>query len=209
MQRGGIRAVAIATPEMTVPCSLRLFSTMPAAPPKKAISTSNIVGLVRASSSVGSARFSGDRRKKRQDAVRLIKTIVRRFLNDSFIRLMLFVPIDRPTPSIGPMTGEMSMAPIMTAVEFTFSPTDAMMMAKVRIHTFAPRNQIPLRIRFSAPAVSRSPPSWETLLKNSFILKSGFISESSFRKNKMFFVYLYFLIEKFYAGRRKYHNKRS
>ena len=40
VQSGGIRAVAIATPESTVPFSFLVFSNIPAVPPKKAISTS-------------------------------------------------------------------------------------------------------------------------------------------------------------------------
>ena len=40
VHRGGIRAVAMATPESTVPFSLREFSSIPATPPKVAISTS-------------------------------------------------------------------------------------------------------------------------------------------------------------------------
>ena len=40
VQRGGMRAVAIATPESTVPFSFLLISSMPARPPKRAISTS-------------------------------------------------------------------------------------------------------------------------------------------------------------------------
>ena len=47
---------------------------------------------------------------------------------------------------IGPIRGEMSMAPMMTAVEFTFRPSEAMKMAKIRIHKFAPLNSTPLRM---------------------------------------------------------------
>ena len=34
---------------------------------------------------------------------------------------------------IGPISGEMSIAPMMTAVELTFRPREAMKMAKMRI----------------------------------------------------------------------------
>ena len=51
VQRGGMRAVAIATPGMTFPPSLRVIPMMPASPPKTAIKTSQMVGDVRASSS--------------------------------------------------------------------------------------------------------------------------------------------------------------
>jgi hypothetical protein len=48
---GGINAVAMATPGISVVGSFRVCPIMPAAPPKKAISTSQIVGDVRANSS--------------------------------------------------------------------------------------------------------------------------------------------------------------
>ena len=44
------------------------------------------------------------------------------------------------------MRGEMSMAPIMTAVELTFSPKEAMSMAKMSTQRLAPRNDTPLLI---------------------------------------------------------------
>ena len=55
---------------------------------------------------------------------------------------------------IGPINGEMSIAPMMTAVEFTFSPAEAMTMENARIQTFGPRNQMPLLIRCAASSVS-------------------------------------------------------
>ena len=41
-------------------------------------------------------------------------------------------------PIIGPMSGEMSIAPMMTAVELTFRPSEAMNMANTSIHKFEP-----------------------------------------------------------------------
>ena len=53
VQRGGIKAVAMATPGITVEVlSLRDWATMPAKPPNKAINTSHMVGDVRAKSSL-------------------------------------------------------------------------------------------------------------------------------------------------------------
>ena len=40
----------------------------------------------------------------------------------------------RPTPIIGPISGEINMAPMMTAGEFTFRPIEAIMMAKRNRH---------------------------------------------------------------------------
>ena len=41
---------------------------------------------------------------------------------------------------IGPMSGDTSMAPIITAVEFTLRPIEARNMANTRIQTFRPLN---------------------------------------------------------------------
>lgn len=51
MHKGGISAVAMATPGIKVVFSLRVSPIMPAAPPKNAISTSHRVGVVRATNS--------------------------------------------------------------------------------------------------------------------------------------------------------------
>ncbi len=50
------------------------------------------------------------------------------------------MPTARPMPMMGPINGEMSMAPMMTAVELTFKPSDAIRMAKISTHRLAPRN---------------------------------------------------------------------
>ena len=47
-----------------------------------------------------------------------------------------------PAPTIGAIKGEISIAPITTAVEFTFKPTDAIMMAHAKIQTFAPEKEM-------------------------------------------------------------------
>ncbi len=61
-------------------------------------------------------------------------------------------PTPSPMPMIGPMSGEMSMAPMMTAVELVFSPSDAMNIATMRMSMFVPRNDTPSRIAASASA---------------------------------------------------------
>ena len=48
---GGINAVAIATPGITLPFSLVATATIPARPPTKAMNTSYMVGEVRANNS--------------------------------------------------------------------------------------------------------------------------------------------------------------
>lgn len=57
----------------------------------------------------------------------------------------LWMPTPRPIPIIGPISGEMSIAPIITAVELTFNPREANRMAKIRIHSFVPVNGISLK----------------------------------------------------------------
>ena len=60
----------------------------------------------------------------------LIITIMLKFRSDFRRSDMSKVPTANPMPLIGPISGEMSMAPMMTAVELTFNPTEAMIMAK-------------------------------------------------------------------------------
>ena len=47
-----------------------------------------------------------------------------------------------PIPTIGPISGEISMAPITTAVELTFRPIDAMNIAHAKIQILAPLNEM-------------------------------------------------------------------
>ena len=56
------------------------------------------------------------------------------------------MPTDKPIPMIGPIKGEMSMAPIITAVELTFKPNEAMKIAKISTQRFAPWKVTPLLI---------------------------------------------------------------
>ena len=41
--------------------------------------------------------------------------------------------MDKPIPNIGPINGEISMAPTTTAVELTFKPIEAIIIEKTRI----------------------------------------------------------------------------
>ena len=49
-------------------------------------------------------------------------------------------------PTIGPMSGEINMAPMMTAAELVFRPREATKMAKIKIQRLAPRKSIPALI---------------------------------------------------------------
>ena len=71
-------------------------------------------------------------------AIILIATIIPKFFKASFSRGKSLVPKPRPRPRIGPIRGEMSIAPIITGMEFRFKPTDAIIMAQARMKTFWP-----------------------------------------------------------------------
>ena len=64
--------------------------------------------------------------------------ITSRFLNADLIRGVSLVPRPRPMPIIGPISGDTSIAPMITAVELTFRPTEASTIAHTRIQTFGP-----------------------------------------------------------------------
>ena len=68
----------------------------------------------------------------------LITTITRKLRRESRSRCLSCTPRLKPNPSIGPMTGDMSMAPIMTGMELTFKPTEAMIMAHAKMKTLGP-----------------------------------------------------------------------
>ena len=123
----------MATPAKTVPFSFLLISNIPANPPNRAINTSKIVGLVLAKSSVGFSSFSGDNKKYKVETIRQIITIINKLSAAFLRRVVSFTPKLYPIANIGPISGDINIAPIMTGIELTFSPTDAMTMAKARI----------------------------------------------------------------------------
>ena len=65
---------------------------------------------------------------------------------ETFKLFKSFVPIDKPRPNIGPINGDMSMAPITTAAELMFKPTEHMIMEQIKIHTLYPLNGISFNI---------------------------------------------------------------
>ena len=107
--------------------------------------TSKIVGRVRANSS-DCASLNGEIKKYNVDVIRLMTTMIKKFRNDVLRRSSSRVPTESPMPVIGPIIGEINMAPMMTAVEFTFNPTEATMMAKASTQRFTPRNSTLLEI---------------------------------------------------------------
>ena len=53
-----------------------------------------------------------------------------------------FIAIDKPTPKIGPIKGEINIAPITTGIELVFSPIEATKIEQIRIQAVAPLNWI-------------------------------------------------------------------
>ena len=64
------------------------------------------------------------------------------------------IPAPYPIPMIGPISGDMSIAPMMTAVELTLRPIEATKIANIKIHRVAPRISTSLRIRSSITSSS-------------------------------------------------------
>ena len=153
-----------------------------------AINTSSIVGQVRAISS-GVSSFTGDKLKYRVAVSTLSTIITARFTNERFIISASFIAIESPTPTIGPISGLISIAPITTAVLLTLRPILATKMENIRIHALCPLKGISLRI--ASTVVERSVSSRisrrsfkncfidsQTLCASSRISSLGFISNS-------------------------------
>jgi len=152
VHKGAIKAVAIATPGITLLFSFLVPATIRAKPPIKATNTSHMEGDVRANNS-DCASCSG-------------------------------VPIEnhlfqyQGRPIIGLINGEMSIAPIITAVEFTFNPIDVIKMANIKVHRFAP-----LKSTFFRK---------DSIIVDSSALSSFRLNRSDRKKRmlcKMFFIY--------------------
>ena len=97
-------------------------------------------------------------------AIMLMATIMAKFLSASFRSGRSFVPIPNPSPRIGPIRGEINIAPIMTGIELRFNPTDAMTMAQVRMKTFWPLKKMPFLMEMLADSMS----IWSLILTKSF-----------------------------------------
>jgi hypothetical protein len=67
------------------------------------------------------------------------------------------MPSAKPAPTIGPIKGEISMAPMITAFEFTLRPTDAITIAQANIHKFGPLKVIFALMFFRTFVLSSSP----------------------------------------------------
>ena len=79
------------------------------------------------------------------------------------------IAIDNPNPKIGPINGEISIAPITTGIEFAFKPTDATKIEQIKIQAVGPLIDISFFMECRVAALSVS------------FLKS----KISFKKNKV------------------------
>jgi hypothetical protein len=68
------------------------------------------------------------------------------------------------------MRGDMSMAPMITGVELTLRPIEAMTIAMARIHALGPLNSIFFLMDLSADSVSRCASMFVRFLNESDIL---------------------------------------
>ena len=134
--------MAIATPKITVatvPFLVRAI--IKAEPPKKAINTSLISGSTLPKSS-DVAVCNGKNLKNKKAVNKLSTNIVPKLISDFFSVSISFVAMERPTPKMGPIKGDISMAPITTAVELAFSPTEHTKIEQIKIHAVAPLIEI-------------------------------------------------------------------
>lgn len=76
----------------------------------------------------------------------LTSTMKPKLRTERFSRSKSLMPTDSPMPMIGPISGEMSIAPMMTAVELTFRPKEATNVANISTQRFVPRKSTPRQI---------------------------------------------------------------
>jgi hypothetical protein len=72
--------------------------------------------------------------------------MIRKFLIALLTNEKSFVPRPNPNPIIGPMSGEINIAPIITAVELVFNPREAIKIAPTNTQRFTPVRTAPFFI---------------------------------------------------------------
>ena len=65
-----------------------------------------------------------------------------------------FIAIDKPKPKIGPISGEISIAPITTGIELALRPIDATKIEQIKIQAVAPLIEISSLIEFKVDSLS-------------------------------------------------------
>src|SRR5690606_33824829 len=103
-----------------------------AKPPKNAIKTSRISGRVRAKSSEVTS-LNGNSQKNKNAVSTLSITIIPKLINALRSVKISLMANANPIPKIGPISGEINIAPITTAVELAFNPMDATKMEQIKI----------------------------------------------------------------------------
>ncbi len=72
------------------------------------------------------------------------------FLRPRFNNTKSCMPIASPIPIMGPISGEISIAPIITGILLVLSPSDAMNIANINTISCEPLNETPLLMLCSA-----------------------------------------------------------
>ena len=135
--------------------SFFVLAIIKAKPPKKAIRTSLISGFVLDNNSEDSSR-NGKTKKKTYAVITLKTTITIKFIKEFFKVTISLVAMEKPSPRMGPNSGEINIAPITTGVEFAFKPTDAIKIEQISIQAVVPFMDISALIAFTVEFLSTS-----------------------------------------------------
>ena len=93
-----------------------------------------------------------------------------KLINDFFKVSISLMATDKPIPRIGPINGEINIAPITTAVEFAFNPIEATKMEQIKIQAVAPLKGISPLIASIVASRSVSSLKSKSSLKKCFVL---------------------------------------
>ncbi len=159
----------MATPKMAeamVP--LFVLAIISAEPPKKAIKTSRMSGFTLPKSSEVSS-LNGNNQKNKNAVNKLNTIMMAKFINDFFMVSISLTATERPTPKIGPINGEINMAPITTAVELAFKPMEATKMEQTNIQAVAPLKEMSFLIASIVSSLSVSSLKSRSSFKNFLI----------------------------------------
>ena len=88
--------------------------------------------------------------------ITLKTTITIKFIKEFFRVIISFVAMEKPSPRMGPKSGEINIAPITTGVEFAFKPTDAIRIEQISIQAVVPFMDISALIAFTVEFLSTS-----------------------------------------------------
>ena len=115
--------------------------------------------------------------KNRKEVTILSPIMIPKFLKELLSVSISLIPTDNPIPKIGPIKGDISMAPITTAVELTFNPIEAITMEKIRIHAVWLLTTIPSFILSIVSGISVP-----SLISKSWVIKLLNASKNSLKE---------------------------